>query len=655
MNQEEENEIKLPNKSYDGSPLSSEQAMEGRNEFKKEFANGIAILLSMKSNTWVTLNEKRAVENIPKDDEFHIQFETLLGQFMKGSLTLKVEEFNSILLYLSLTSHYDNHDILKIIISLLLQKNSDPTMINETTFAIVIPALLYRLNAPNIASEFILDTDSSKSLLQNPLIISQAMLCLKQSQSCESLEKFFRNNLKDTKDSYTLKLELAKLLLGMYKTSDKMLEAIDLINDFTQETNLESDYIPLLNSVVLWPSRKNNGEPSDLLTIHTFVFKKLQSCDEFQDTLIRNRIWNDLISILAKSIRLNSKSNSSTFLHGVIWHFLKMNTKYHLHASTVTHALKIASLHQDAELSVELLQHILESQSRKKFPLNTDSIPKKSIPLEAFELALSTSVTGKCSDSLSKIYSMLNDSNLDFPRPLVINFMNQIISGFAYLEEFEKAKSALFTMMDQKSLMPSDEAVASLIRGLSTHQQPNTALEFLQSLQKGKFGKIQPGSACYDAKFLVYARRKDWYPILVTFQEEVKGLKLKPTPFILQCVLLASFRLGGKTSAVAFMENEIKSGGHVNRESFLQLMQCLLPELCRESIHEIRLQLRNLYETTSDKSVAKYYLDLSRTLRIAEQEDDRAGLKGKRHYVKDNRVQAWTNVHKSVLELYRAM
>jgi hypothetical protein len=357
-------------------------------------------------------------------------------------------------------------------------------------------------------------------------------------------------------------------------------------------------------------------------------------------------MWNQLISTLVRTFRIHQKSNSTSFLHGVIWHFLKRKSGDYLGTSSIDCALNIASLHKDPELSIELLRHMLDVQA-KASPPNRNRNGRLSIPPQVFQAALRTSIMCKSSVSVVALLSMLNNSNLDFPPPLVSEYMNQIISGFVFMKEFEKAKAALHTMTEER-LVPSDEAIASVIRGLAMSEQPETAITFLQVIQEGGFGKVVLGNASNDAKYFVYIQMKDWNQIITAFQDETKALNFKPTPFVFQSVILASDRVGDK-------EGTIKSGGSLNRECFHQLLKCLLPELARESIQETRLLLRNLYERTSDKSVAEHYLDLSRSLRTAELEDDRASMQRIRHFEKDNRIEAWANVHKSLLQLYASM
>jgi hypothetical protein len=88
-------------------------------------------------------------------------------------------------------------------------------------------------------------------------------------------------------------------------------------------------------------------------------------------------------------------------------------------------------------------------------------------------------------------------------------------------------------------------------------------------------------------------------------------------------------------------------------------MKCLLPDLAgREKlqISEVRQKLRTFADTTDQEELMKAYMDLSRSLRVAEVEEERQKSRNIRQEEIDTRRQeSWEKAHLSLIELYKML
>lgn len=155
---------------------------------------------------------------------------------------------------------------------------------------------------------------------------------------------------------------------------------------------------------------------------------------------------------------------------------------------------------------------------------------------------------------------------------------------------------------------------------------------------------------------LALMQLKDWQAV-IDLQGKMKELDLPSSSVVIHGVVLASMRLGDKDNVVGAIEQGIRSGVPLNVTCFEQAFKCLFPDLASGgiSIPIIRSRLREKVDMAPKTEIAGQYLNLSRTLRVAQIEEERACSRsvGAKE-IGDRRQAAWVKAHQALLELHRS-
>jgi hypothetical protein len=583
-----------------------------------------------------------------------------------NGLSLTTEEYNIILLQLASTSGYSKDGA----IALLMQVYSHMTVSDRDGFthAIMIPTLVRRGQAPIAAAEVILDMiTNDQYVFNNSEALIQAMMCLERCNRLSQAEQLIRTIMNNQDERITVPVQAINPLMRMYKAEQKMDEAMDLIDDYIQEAGLGHHTNELFSNVINWPRRNAQGERVNILTLQTFLFNKLKrfEYDKSSRAKPNNFIWQKLIGELAKSAPKEGKSTETELVQDILWLMLKRNPSYWPNGDLLKYGLEVAARHSDAKLAVELLHRLLAkpppSVNETIFKTGEgmeDEVEERPapalIPPQAFLLAMQTCVTMRDSSSVSDLLMLLGHPDVNVPRPVHLQSMNQAVRVFASASNWSEARVTLTAMKD-RGLQASDEALGAMIHSLAVAQRPTEALEVFCDIESGQFGDVKPGILSFNAKMLALMQMKSWQDV-IDLQEDIKSAGLVLSSVAFQGVILASMKLGDKSSVLEAIETATKSHIHLNRSCFEQSIKCLFPELVTDqpSIKALRLQLREFVDTPIGPSLTKAYLNLSRALRVAEVEEERESSKTIRQEdIDSRRKNAWEKAHASLVKLYR--
>ena len=210
--------------------------------------------------------------------------------------------------------------------------------------------------------------------------------------------------------------------------------------------------------------------------------------------------------------------------------------------------------------------------------------------------------------------------------------------------------------MTTRGLGATDDACGAVIQGLAMNGRSKDALQLFQEIEAGAFGDLKPGPLSYTAKMVALTISKEWQAV-IDVQREMQELGMPSSSVVIHAVILASMRMGDKSSVVEAIEQGIRSGVSLNLTCFEQALKCLLPDLACDglAIPTIRSQLRERVDVAPKSHMAQQYLNLSRALRVAQIEEDRSCSRnvGARE-INNRRHTAWMKAHQSLLELYRS-
>lgn len=613
------------------------------------------------------LEGKEDSDGVEHSNEVLIKLEGLLGELFADNVSLTTEEFNLILLQLASTSDYANDDAIDMLMQVYTYMA--PSDRDGYTHAIMIPALVRRGQAPIAASQMIFDmVDDDDYMFDNTETLVQAMMCLERCKRLDQAEQLIQKVMANQEDRITVPVQALVPLMRMYKSEQKMDKAMDMIDDFIQEAGIGHHLNDIFSEAMSWPRWNGQGERVDISTLHTFVFNKLKYFEREKSSRAkpRDKIWKGLVVELAKSAPKGGTSTETELIQEILWLMLKRNPNYWPDDFLLKYGLEMAVRHDDSKLAVELLQRLLMKPVSRMDQLTFDTEEEEEveeeerpapalIPPQAFLLAMQTCLSAKDSTSVTTLLTLVDHPDVNVPPPVHLQSMNQAVRVFASDANWLEARATL-TAMNDRGLVPSDEAFGAVIHTLAMAQRPAEALELFVEMGSGKFGDIQPGVLSFNAKMLALMQTKSWQEV-IDLQEEMKSAGLAPTSVAFHGVILASMKLGNEASVLEAIENATKSKISLNQSCFEQSLKCLFPDLVADqgSIAEIRLRLREHVDAASDSTLGKAYLNLSRSLRVAEVEEEREKSRSVRQEEIDRRRQsAWEQAHTSLVQLYRA-
>ena len=632
-----------------------------------------ASLHGVEEEELLVLDEEYDTENLIEDEggdeaskESLLRMETMIQKALSNNLSLSTEEYNLILLQLASTSVYEKQDAIDMLMQVYTHMNSFDVEASPDgfTYAIVIPALSKKGEAPIAASKIIIDLVHADYLFDNNEALVQAMTCLESCKRLEPAEKLVRHILSNDEERMTFPVEAIMPLLRMYKAEQKVDDAMDLIDDFILEAGFGQHMDELFTTVLSWPRWSSNGERVNIQTLHTFLFNKLKSSERDGRSTVEHRVWKRLVMELAKSAAKQGQSMETQLIQEIMWLLLKGNPSYWPDTVLLKHGLEVAARHDDSKLALELLQRLLaRPQPMHQYGFDelggaeavVPETMRSIIPPQALPLAMQICVAAKDSASITSLLTMLNHPDLDIPDPLIRQTMDQAVRGFAGASNWDEARATL-NAMGVRGLVPSDEAFGAVIHSLALAKNPSEALQLFKEIENGEFGDAKPGLSSYNSKMLALMQLKAWQDV-IELQREMKQAGLPSSSVAFHGVILASMRLGDEGSVVEAIEDAIKLGVSLNHSCFDQSLKCLFPDLVvdRPSIPEIRLRLRERVDTASNDELGKAYLNLLRSLRVAEVEEEREVHRNVRQADIDTRRQtAWEKAHASLVQLYRS-
>lgn len=179
-------------------------------------------------------------------------------------------------------------------------------------------------------------------------------------------------------------------------------------------------------------------------------------------------------------------------------------------------------------------------------------------------------------------------------------------------------------------------------------KQLDNARTLLQSMVSGELG-IQPGPTCYDGFILACVRCQAWDDAAATYQS-MKEFGVVPSPVACYGILLAAFRRGGRSEAKTYLEGFGASGAQLHGDGALLALRTMLPEIGEGEVTlaDVRDHLRAVND--KDEVIQNKTLNLVRSLRVAELEEQRQVSVGLKMDVLLNRRRvAWQNVLKDLI------
>jgi len=174
-----------------------------------------------------------------------------------------------------------------------------------------------------------------------------------------------------------------------------------------------------------------------------------------------------------------------------------------------------------------------------------------------------------------------------------------------------------------------------------------------QSIQSGELG-ISPGPSTYDAYTLACIRSRAWNDVLEAY-ETMKATEVVPSPTVCHGIILATFKIGGKSATKALLEEFLSSGAQLNHACALLAMKIMIPGgdsfKGRFTLSSVRDSLRDSSEHQQDETLQLAKLNLIRSVRRCEVEEVRrptAALTEQK--IRDGQRTAWRRVLKHLLE-----
>lgn len=629
----------------------------------KEFVEEEEIVDELDPSDATSQNDQNVVDEPGSESETLMQMEGLLMDAFSGDLHLSTEDYNLILLYMACTSAYKNHDITTMLLQIHAHINSAETKAQPDgfTYVILILALSRRGQAPVVASQLVIEMMHQDHLFHNAEALVQAMKCLERCKRRELAERLLRPILKRTDERMPIPVDAITSMLRMYQFEQMTVETMDLIDDYIAAAGMVPDVSRVFRTALNWPRWASNCRQDDVKTLFAYLFNVFKSSENKPGKYIQAKLWGMLIEELAKSSPFQVLTAETEMIREAVWMLLDRERRYYPDSQVLMHGLDAALCHDDSNLAAALMQRILERPVRRhpsalsNIDIMNSETKQSAIPPQAFKLAINTCVAAKCATSISTLLNLLDHPDVDIPPGMISQFMHHALVGFIGACEWDKATATL-SDMTTRGLGATDDACGAVIQGLAMNGRSKDALQLFQEIEAGAFGDLKPGPLSYTAKMVALTISKEWQAV-IDVQREMQELGMPSSSVVIHAVILASMRMGDKSSVVEAIEQGIRSGVSLNLTCFEQALKCLLPDLACDglAIPTIRSQLRERVDVAPKSHMAQQYLNLSRALRVAQIEEDRSCSRnvGARE-INNRRHTAWMKAHQSLLELYRS-
>lgn len=597
------------------------------------------------------------------------KMESILKSALANHLSLCTEEYNVILMKLASTSAYQIDDTISMMLEIYdhMMDHQERCCPDGYTYAILIPTLTRKGQVPSTAVNIVLDMMRDDFTWDNPEALIQALQCLERSKKISEAETLIRKVMQCTGERITIPVQAIIPLMRLYRSERMMDEAMDLLDDFIEESGYGFFLNDVFKTIISWPRQNKKGQHGDIQVLHTFLFSRLKRFEQQEDHNHQrgrplNKTWRHFVLQLKKYTPITGKSTETHLIHEIFWLLFNRDSQYWPDETLLKCGLEIAARQGDSNLSIEILRRRLAKPQEHSRDPSKHGFGKKAakgdpFPPQALVIAMQTCIA--CNDviGLKKILPIIDHPDLDLPELIKRKLINQAIRGFVEAGDYLEGRKALTLMADRK-LVPSDEALGAVIHGLAIHGKEHEALEMFEETKAGTFGDFRPGICCYNGKILSLLQLKSWEEVIL-LQEEMEEAMVTPNAVAFQGILLASMRMGDESSVVQAVEQGIKSNITLDRDCFEQSIKCLLPELLASehpTVPEIRLQLRQQVDIERNTSIGNAYLSLSRALRVAEIEDERGESKNVlQEEISLRRQNAWKIVHTELLKLYRLL
>jgi hypothetical protein len=613
--------------------------------------------------------------SIKEDDGIMPKVESLIQDLFDGNLKISTSDCNLLLLLLASSSEYENEAAVEMIMQIysymILDDNDTPP--DGFTYSIVIPSLVKRGEAPSVAANIISDMILDTVRWSNPEAVVQAMRCLELYRKLDKAEHLLRHILNSKEGRTVIPVQAVTPILRMYKAERKSDEVMDLIDDYIYDAGLGPHISELISEVISWPRFSKKGERIDNRTFQTFLFNLLKILEREQSRFSRpsNKMWKRMITELAKSAPTKGHSAEVAMIHEIIWLLLKRDLSYWPDDVILKYGLEISARQEDSNLAVELLQRVVNKPTLEEDWSSSDMndasgahelvsayrASRPPFPPQALILAMQTCVSAKDVSSISSLLSLLDLPELMIPLIAKQELLNQAVRGYAGAHEFARAKMRL-NELSENGLNPSDETLGTFIHQLVVDQKADEATQLFQEVKNKRFGEVTPGPACFGGKMFALLQQQRWSDV-IQMQSEMREAGFGLNSVALQGVILASTRMDDHEGAMQAISEAVKAHVHLDQPCFEQIMKCLLPDLAgREKlqISEVRQKLRTFADTTDQEELMKAYMDLSRSLRVAEVEEERQKSRNIRQEEIDTRRQeSWEKAHLSLIELYKML
>jgi pentatricopeptide repeat protein len=158
-------------------------------------------------------------------------------------------------------------------------------------------------------------------------------------------------------------------------------------------------------------------------------------------------------------------------------------------------------------------------------------------------------------------------------------------------------------------------------------------------MKTGRFGSdIMPGPTSYNAIILDCIQSNSWSDALEIY-DEMKENGVVPLESTCVGLLLSSFKEGGRSRTIKFIEELVKTKVSVNADICMMALRLLIPDIAKTTeFVAMRNQLRSLSDIESVHA-------LNRAIRSAELEEQREPSTGlPRGKINERRAAAWHEV-----------
>ncbi len=173
-----------------------------------------------------------------------------------------------------------------------------------------------------------------------------------------------------------------------------------------------------------------------------------------------------------------------------------------------------------------------------------------------------------------------------------------------------------------------DSTYAAYIHSLVAGGSHKEAMNVLNSMLDGSNEDgVEPGVSSFTA-CMMSAIKHGAFDDVMSLNEKMKGVGVKPNAAIFRGIIIANARLGNKDGLMNAMETVIDAKTPVDENSFLLCAKQLVPEILKETqmdVRAIRLALRKQVE--NNPIVAKEAMELNKTLTDCLREDQRRPTK----------------------------